>query len=190
MSPRKSAKKAKGKSKPKAKAKPVKKAAAKKAASAAAKRVAPKKAAKKKAPPRSGKVVEREERALGITTPRTSGSLGSSLGRIRGSRGSEQKAERDFEMERITPRGLGAEAGGQSGSTQGLSEIADDDSESVEELEEEGQSFEAEVISGIEHADDDVEAGVPERRRKRAAAAGDEEAFGDADEDVDTGGES
>lgn len=54
------------------------------------------------------------------------------------------------------PRGVGAgsEAAGQSGDVQGLSEIADADSESVEQLVEEGQAFEAEVISGVEDAPD------------------------------------
>lgn len=50
-------------------------------------------------------------------------------------------------------RGLGAESGGQSGDAQGLPGAAVSDSESVEELAEEGQAFEAEVISGVENAD-------------------------------------
>ena len=50
--------------------------------------------------------------------------------------------------------GLGASCGGQSGDTQGLSEIARTDSESVEELMEEGQAFEAEVLQGVERAED------------------------------------
>jgi hypothetical protein len=40
----------------------------------------------------------------------------------------------------------------QSGDTQGLSGVADADSESVKELVEEGQYFEAEVVDGIENA--------------------------------------
>jgi hypothetical protein len=43
---------------------------------------------------------------------------------------------------------------GQSGDTQGLSDVAEADTESVEELLEEGQSFEAEVTSGVEDAPD------------------------------------
>ena len=43
---------------------------------------------------------------------------------------------------------------GQSGDTQGLSDVSEADAESVEELVEEGQSFEAEVISGVENAPD------------------------------------
>ncbi|MGC2698455.1 MAG: hypothetical protein WA738_21920 [Candidatus Angelobacter sp.] len=57
----------------------------------------------------------------------------------------------------ITPsgrRGLGAASGGQSGDTQGLSRRENVDSESVEELMEEGQYAEAEAISGVENAPD------------------------------------
>jgi hypothetical protein len=51
-------------------------------------------------------------------------------------------------------RGLGPASGGQSGDVQGLLRDEVVDSESVEELEEEGQSFEAEVVSGVENAPD------------------------------------
>ena len=57
----------------------------------------------------------------------------------------------------VTPtgrRGLGAASGGQSGDTQGLSRREYDDSESVEELLEEGQYAEAEAVSGVENARD------------------------------------
>jgi len=48
----------------------------------------------------------------------------------------------------------GPGSAGQSGDTQGLSDVEGADSESVEELVEEGQSFEAEVIGGVEDAPD------------------------------------
>ena len=51
-------------------------------------------------------------------------------------------------------RGTGPASAGQSGDLQGLSRTADADSESVAELVEEGQFFEAEVIAGIEDAPD------------------------------------
>ncbi len=51
----------------------------------------------------------------------------------------------------------GADSGGQSGDTQGLSSIAADADESVEELVETGQDFEAEIISGVEEAADHPE---------------------------------
>jgi hypothetical protein len=47
---------------------------------------------------------------------------------------------------------LGPGSAGQSGDTQGLSDRAEAGSESVEELIEEGQYFEAEAISGVEDA--------------------------------------
>ena len=51
-------------------------------------------------------------------------------------------------------RGLGARSGGQAGDTQGISARVGVDSESVEELLAEGQSFEAEVVNGVENAPD------------------------------------
>jgi hypothetical protein len=51
-------------------------------------------------------------------------------------------------------KGTGPRSAGQSGDTQGLSDVAEAGSESVEELVEEGQSFEAEVIGGVEDAPD------------------------------------
>jgi hypothetical protein len=51
-------------------------------------------------------------------------------------------------------RGLGPNSAGQSGDLQGLSETPGADSESVEELMEEGQALEAEAISGVEDAPD------------------------------------
>jgi hypothetical protein len=50
--------------------------------------------------------------------------------------------------------GLGPGAGGQSGDLEGLSGGADADSESVAELSEEGQGFEAEIVDAIEGAPD------------------------------------
>jgi hypothetical protein len=67
----------------------------------------------------------------------------------------------------VTPsgrRGLGAESGGQSGDTQGLSRRSYEDSESVEELMEEGQYMEAEAVSGVENAPDADQGGVRTRQ--------------------------
>ena len=49
---------------------------------------------------------------------------------------------------------MGPGSAGQSGDDQGLSDVAESGPESVEELANEGQSFEAEVISGVEDAPD------------------------------------
>lgn len=45
-------------------------------------------------------------------------------------------------------------SGGQAGSLEGLSDVAEADSESVDELLEEGNAFEAEAIEGVEDAPD------------------------------------
>jgi hypothetical protein len=60
----------------------------------------------------------------------------------------------------LEEKGLGSETGGQSGDIQGLSNIAGADSESVQELAEEGQAYEAEVVRGVENAPDADEAEV------------------------------
>jgi len=52
------------------------------------------------------------------------------------------------------PKGLGARSGGQSGDLQGLSGMEGADSESVGELLEEGNAFEAELVKGVEDARD------------------------------------
>jgi hypothetical protein len=51
-------------------------------------------------------------------------------------------------------KGLGSFTGGQSGDIQGISGRSGVDSESVTELLEEGQTFEAEAVSGVENAAD------------------------------------
>jgi hypothetical protein len=51
-------------------------------------------------------------------------------------------------------KGLGARSGEQSGDLQGLSNVQGADSESVDELLEQGNAFEAEVVKGVEDAGD------------------------------------
>ncbi len=51
-------------------------------------------------------------------------------------------------------QGVGLERGGQSGDIQGLSNAEDVDSESVTELVEEGQAYEAGIVDGVENAPD------------------------------------
>src|SRR6266478_3650406 len=52
------------------------------------------------------------------------------------------------------PEGLAARSGGQSGDLQGLSNLAGANSESVDELLEEGNAFEADVVKGVQDAGD------------------------------------
>ena len=54
----------------------------------------------------------------------------------------------------IDRAGLRARSAGQSGALQGLSDRAGADSESVDELLEEGNAFEAEIVDGVENAPD------------------------------------
>jgi hypothetical protein len=65
---------------------------------------------------------------------------------------------------RSATRGLGGEAAGQSGDTEGISRAELADSESVEELLEEGQAFEAGIVSGVENAPDADKGGVRTRQ--------------------------
>ena len=71
--------------------------------------------------------------------------------RARRPRSSRPAGDLEFDS---TLRGLGAEAAGQSGDTEGLSRGAVADSESVEELVEEGQAFEAGIVDAVENAPD------------------------------------
>lgn len=57
-----------------------------------------------------------------------------------------------------------SESAGQSGDLQGLSGEEDVDSESVQELLEEGQSFEAAVVEGVEQAPEPDEGEVRTRQ--------------------------
>ena len=52
------------------------------------------------------------------------------------------------------PEGPGTRSGGQSGDLQGLSNLEGANSESVDELLEEGNAFEADVVAGVEDAGD------------------------------------
>jgi len=63
------------------------------------------------------------------------------------------------DMVAFEPRGLGARTGGQAGDLQGLSGVEAAASESVEELLEEGNAFEADIVKGVEDAEnaDEIE---------------------------------
>lgn len=58
------------------------------------------------------------------------------------------------ELFSVVPKGMGPRSAGQSGDIQGLSGVQLSNSESVEELVEEGQDYEAEVVSGVENVPD------------------------------------
>src|SRR6202022_526997 len=64
-----------------------------------------------------------------------------------------QDKTQSVNIESFAPEEVRARSAGQSGDLQGLSNTASADSESVDELIEEGNAFEAEVVSGVEAAD-------------------------------------
>jgi hypothetical protein len=57
----------------------------------------------------------------------------------------------------FSPKHRGSRSGEQSGDLQGLSRLEAADSESVDELIEEGNAFEADVVAGVERADNTEE---------------------------------
>jgi hypothetical protein len=69
----------------------------------------------------------------------------------------------DAQMDELgtDPGQVGPDSAGQSGDAQGLSEVADAADESVEDLADTGQPYEAEVIEGVEDAADHPERPVP-----------------------------
>lgn len=112
----------------KKKSSPAPKAKTKKKLSAKVAKPAPKKSARPKKSAPAKKVVRRKTKT-----------------RTRGSEPTIQPSARIHQ-------GVGLITGGQSGDTQGLSNVESADSESVEELAEEGQDYEAEAVSGVENA--------------------------------------
>ncbi len=66
----------------------------------------------------------------------------------------DHEASQTYSTPTKKKRGMGPGSAGQSGDTQGLPDVEDVDSESVKDLLEEGQSFEAELIDGVENAPD------------------------------------
>src|SRR5450631_3379212 len=117
------------------------------------KRAATRKPTKKKAVarrPRGGKTAAVKPRASRRVST-------ASRNRTRGP--AESSVVEDFDA-----RGLGPNAGGQSGDTEGLSRAELADSESVEELLEEGQAFEAGIVSGVENAPNADKGGVRTRQ--------------------------
>jgi hypothetical protein len=59
-----------------------------------------------------------------------------------------------LDTETFEAQGLRSRSAGQSGDLQGLSNVEGADSESVDELIEEGNAFEADVVAGVESAGD------------------------------------
>jgi hypothetical protein len=108
----------------------------------AKKRVTPKKKlARKKAAPKKAAVKTK------VGRKKTTGgkSAGALKKQVRG-------RSRSVPTVAFAQEGAGARAGEQSGDLQGLSNVQAADSESVDELLEEGNAFEADVVKGVEDA--------------------------------------
>ena len=112
---------------------------------------------KKSAKARSRKTTK--QAAKGKKTNRTSSRKSTGKGKARRPKaryrqisGSEKAVVASYDE-----KGLGAKSGGQAGDVQGISGLEQAGSESVEELLEEGSSFEAEVLQGVERAADEDE---------------------------------
>jgi hypothetical protein len=119
---------------------PMKKVAKKKLAK---KRVTPKKKlAKNKAAPKKAEVKTK----VGGKKP-TGGKTGALKKQVRGK-------SQSVDTVAFAPEGRREWSGEQSGDLQGLSNVQRADSESVDELLEEGNAFEADVVKGVEDAGD------------------------------------
>jgi hypothetical protein len=121
---------------------PKKKSARKKPVS---KKAAPKKAARKKAAAKTS-AVPRKIVATKIIGTRSAAAP---------KRAPRESRTVDADVPELQSRRT--RSAGQSGDLQGLSDVEAANSESVDELLEEGNSFEADVIAGVEHAGDDDE---------------------------------
>ncbi|MGA8034781.1 MAG: hypothetical protein WA823_06465 [Candidatus Acidiferrales bacterium] len=107
-------------------------------------------AKKKKSAPKKKVVVKKKPAAAKKAAPKKKPAPRKKKS-VRRPRGKQEITETVIAPNR---RGLGGSSGGQSGDTQGLSLRERADSESVTELEEEGQYFEAEAVRGVEDAPD------------------------------------
>ena len=141
--------------------KKTKKVATKKSAKAtkgSSKKVSKKTAAKKSAAPK--------KRLTAKPTTKSAKKASSSLSRKPSKAAAPARRGKQENIETVTfePKGLGARSGGQSGDLQGLSNRAGADSESVDELLEEGNAFEAEVVKGVEDVPDADEGEIRTRQ--------------------------
>jgi hypothetical protein len=121
---------------------------------------APKKLQKRKATPK--KAVAKKKVLAGKTIGHQKSGVSKKKMPVAAKKKAKKKSQRPgppaFSRERTTAR-----SGEQAGDLQGLSDIASADSESVDELVEEGNAFEAGVVAGVE---DSEEGGVREVRTR------------------------
>jgi hypothetical protein len=116
-------------------------------------------AAKKKPAPKKKVVVKKKAATAKKAAPKAKAKLKAKKPAPKSraaKRGVRSRGKQEVTETLVAPRrrGLGSSSGGQSGDTQSLSLREQADSESVTELEEEGQYFEAEAVRGVENAPD------------------------------------
>jgi hypothetical protein len=87
------------------------------------------------------------------------------------SRKADDHKDHDGELDEVESDSgqLGPESAGQSGDTQGLADDSEASMDSVEELSEDDQAYEAEVVSGVEDAGDHPERPVRSHEDRRPA---------------------
>jgi hypothetical protein len=112
----------------------------------ASKKSAPKKTASKKTLAKKAPITRK---ALETTSRQPRGKKTSSANIPKGRNASRPRNRPPFSNDYYETR-----SAGQSGDLQGLSDVENADSESVDELLEEGNAFEAGVVSGVEEADE------------------------------------
>ena len=140
------------------KSKPIKsksKQAKSKQVKSKSKRIAKKAVVRKKSAP---KKLARAVTKAKAATKKTSGVKSDSAAKPRASRKSPRRVEAPFLQTESD-----SDSAGQSGDLQGLSGIERADSESVDELIQEGNAFEADVVAGVESAANNDEGEVRTR---------------------------
>lgn len=108
-------------------------------------------AAPMKAPPTRTKTVAQTKAAVRKAPPRRT---------LPSAQATVERGSQDVETVRLKPKSRVARAGTGAGDLQGISIVEDVDSESADELLEEGQAFEAGIVSGVEKAGDAEESEV------------------------------
>lgn len=119
--------------------------AAKKKTTKKAKKTAHKKVTPTKAKKRSKKLTKKKPAPKGPEKRRVA------------ARKQPRKKSKGVDELAFSPEHRGPQSGEQSGDLQGLSRLEAADSESVDELIEEGNAFEADVVAGVERADNNDE---------------------------------
>jgi hypothetical protein len=101
--------------------------------------------------------------------------VGRKRGKVLGSKPTRKKSRKviripgpavNVEVTSVRSQWLGPRTAGQSGDIQGLRALEESGPESVIELAEEGQDFEAELISGVESAPDADQGEIKPRRQR------------------------